>query len=121
MDVSEEPSRNISEGFVIRQSPNPGARLSAGDTIRIVVSIGDRVRMPELTGRSEEEARAVLANTDGLEWSYTDLQGPDRLPTFFEHRPGEVVSMAFTDGRPIQGGQWVPRGTRVVLGVRAPE
>ncbi len=121
VDVSEEPSRNISEGFVIRQSPNPGARLSAGDTVRIVVSIGDRVQMPELTGRSEEEARAVLANTDGLEWSYTDLQGPDRLPTFFQHRPGEVVSMAFTDGRPIQGGQWVPRGTRVVLGVRAPE
>lgn len=121
LEISEEPSRTISEGFVIRQSPNPGARLSAGDTVRVVVSIGDRVQMPELTGRSEEEARAILANTDGLEWSYSDLQGPDRLPTFFQHRPGEVVSMSFPDGRPIQGGQWVPRGTRVVLGVRAPD
>lgn len=118
VDVVEEPSQTVSEGFIIRQSPNPGARVSPGDTMVLVVSIGDKVRMPELTRRSEDEAKAILANTDGLSWEYTDYQTGADLADF---RPGEVVSMAFSDGRPISGGDWVPRGSRIVLGVRGNE
>lgn len=121
VEVVEEPSQSVSEGFVIRQNPNPEARVAPGDTILLVVSIGDRVRMPELTGLSEDEARAILAATDGLTWVYSDYQGRSQLPNFDSYFPGEVVSMAFDNGTPVQGGQWVPRGSRIVLGVRAAE
>lgn len=119
--IIEEPSQTVSENFVIRQEPRSGLRLEPGDSMTLVVSIGDKVQVPELTGRSEQEARLILSQTDGLSWQYTDEQGRDRLPNFDSYRPGEVVSMSNPQGNPIRGGDWVPRGTGIVLGVRAVE
>lgn len=119
--IENEPSRSVSEGFIIRQNPNPAARLAPGSSITFVVSIGDKIRMPELTGRGEDQAKALLEATDGLTWVYSDPQGRNRLPNFDSYFPGEVVSMAFESGGPVQGGDWVPRGSRIVLGVRAAE
>ncbi len=121
VEVVEEASRTVSENFIIRQVPSAGARLVPGDTIQLTVSVGDKLRMPELTRRSEAEAKVILGQTDGLTWSSSDYQGRDRLPNFDTYFPGEVVSMAFANGQPIQGGQWIPHGSNIVLGVRAEE
>lgn len=115
VNVVEQPSQQVSEGFVIRQDPRAGLRLQPGDTIALVVSIGDKVQVPELTGMSEDAAKARLAQTDGLSWIYTDLQNS---PDLARYRPGDVVSMSNAQGNPIQAGDWVPRGTQIVLGVR---
>ncbi len=115
ISIVEQPSQQVSEGFVIRQDPRPGLRLQPGDTVALVVSIGNKVQVPELTGMSEDAAKALLMRTDGLSWVYTDLQSS---PDLAGYRPGEVVSMSNAQGNPVQAGDWVLYGTQIVLGVR---
>jgi eukaryotic-like serine/threonine-protein kinase len=119
VEVIEEPSRTIDEGFVIRQQPSPDLLVAPGSTVRLVVSIGDRVRFPDVIGRSRSEAEAAITTIDGLSIEFIDEQGPDRLPNFNQYAPNEVVS-ALANGRPVANGDYVPRGSNLVLGVRAP-
>jgi eukaryotic-like serine/threonine-protein kinase len=110
----EESSQSMSEGFVIRSEPGPETRPPRGDTITIVVSIGDKVRMPDVTGLSEAEAKQRISAA-GLIWSFSDLQGREKLGDQFDKvAPGTVVSSE------PRGNDLVPRGTGVTLGVRAP-
>jgi serine/threonine-protein kinase len=112
----EEASRTMDEGFVIRSVPGPETRPPRGDTITIFVSIGDKVRMPDVTGLSEAEAKQRI-NAAGLIWSFSDFQNCDKLGADVCSRfgPGQVVSSI------PRGGELVDRGTTAVtLGVRAP-
>lgn len=112
VEAIQEPSTQVSEGFVIRQEPVAGMRVEQGYTVRMVVSVGDKVWLPDLRGKSEEDARNLLEAADGVYWSWTDYQGRDKLPNYDQIAPGTVVSM-------VPGSdQWVPRGTGVTLGVR---
>lgn len=116
VEVYQEPSREVSEGFIIRQEPNPSMRVESGDTIRLYVSMGDVVMMPDLRGKFEEEAKRILAATDGLAWSYSDQQGLDKLGNEYYQLPEGMVVSTIPDE-----GSWVPRGTVVTLGIRAYE
>ncbi len=116
VEVYQEPSRDISEGFIIRQEPNPKMRVESGDTIRLYVSMGDVVMVPDLREKFEEEAKRILAATDGLTWSYSDQQGPDKLGTAYYQLPEGIVVSTIPEE-----GSWVPRGTVVTLGIRAYE
>lgn len=113
VQVVSAPDR-LSAGFVFRTEPPAGTPLRRGDTVTIFVSIGDKVRMPDVTGLPEEEAiRRVVAA--GLTWSYSDYQGCDKLGDLCNrYAPGIVVSSI------PRGGELVDRGTPVTLGVRAP-
>lgn len=117
VNVIEEPSA-ITEGFIIRQTPQAGLLLQPGDTITLVVSIGDQVRFPNVIGLAYEEAERLIVNADGLLLEYVDFQGRDRLPNFDAYFPREVVS-AQANGVPVRNGDYVPRGSAIVLGVRA--
>lgn len=113
VQVVSAPDR-LSAGFVFRTEPAAGTPLRRGDTVTIFVSIGDKVRMPDVTGLPEEEAiRRVVAA--GLTWSYSDYQGCDKLGELCDrYAPGVVVSSI------PRGGELVDRGAPVTLGVRAP-
>jgi len=114
VQVQQEASANVDEGFIIRQQPFAGARVSRGDTITLVVSIGNKVVMPDVTGKSEEEAKQMIAAA-GLFVSFSDYQGRDRLGSLFDKfAPLTVVSTLPAPGT------LVARGTGVTLGVRAP-
>lgn len=113
VEVVEEPSQQIKEGFVTRTDPRPPVQPRRGSTITVYVSTGNTVRMPDVTGLSVDEARRQL-EAIGLFVSYVDLQGPDKIPNFDEIAPDTVVS------HEPRGGQVVERGTGVTLGVRAP-
>lgn len=114
VQVRQESGPVGTEGFVIRQDPFAEARLPRGETVTIVVSIGDKVTMPELTGLSEEEAKRRI-KAAGLTWVYSDPQSCDKLGTLCDRfGPGMVVSSI------PHSGEVVPRGTNVTLGVRAP-
>lgn len=114
VQIQQEASTSVTEGFVIRQSPFVGARLERGDTITLVVSIGNRTTMPDVTGRSEDEARRLITEA-GLFVSFVDSQGPDDLGDQFDQvAPGTVVSSI------PRGGELVERNSGVTLGVRAP-
>jgi eukaryotic-like serine/threonine-protein kinase len=111
--VVQEEASTLSEGFVTRQDP-VDVKLPKGETVTIWVSIGDKVTMPDVTGRSEEEARSLIANA-GLTFSFADVQGCDKLGALCnQFGPGQVVSSI------PRGGDRVARGTAVTIGVRAP-
>jgi serine/threonine-protein kinase len=73
------------------------------------------VRMPDVTGLSEAEARQRISAA-GLGDPFSDFQGCDRLPADVCERfgPGQVVSSI------PRGGELVDRDVAVTLGVRAP-
>jgi serine/threonine-protein kinase len=60
-----EYSDTIAKGNVTRQDPAPGARVKRGATVVIHVSRGIRtVTMPDIAGKTEQEARAALRTVD---------------------------------------------------------
>jgi beta-lactam-binding protein with PASTA domain len=111
--VQQEPS-TMSEGFVTRQDP-VDVKLPKGDTITIFVSIGDKVVMPDVTGKTVDEAKRLIAAA-GLPSPYPDIQSCEKLGADICARfaPGQVVSSV------PRGGDQVARGTAVTIGVRAP-
>ncbi|MEO7912191.1 MAG: Stk1 family PASTA domain-containing Ser/Thr kinase [Roseiflexaceae bacterium] len=113
VQVQEEAS-TLSEGFVTRQDP-VDVKLQKGETVTIWVSIGDKVTMPDVTGRTLDEAKQLIANA-GLTFSFADVQSCDKLGADIcaQFAAGQVVSSD------VHGGDRVARGTAVTLGVRAP-
>lgn len=104
----------LSAGFVFRSEPQAGVRLRRGEVVTIFVSLGDKVRMPDVTGLREDEAIRRITAAD-LNWSYSDYQGCDKLGELCDRfGPGVVVSSI------PRGGDLVDRGAPVTLGVRAP-
>jgi hypothetical protein len=71
-------------------------------------------QMPNLVGKSVDEARAILASL-GVTNIQVDLQTRDRIPDVFDRFPaGAVVSHLPAPARPLDPS------TMVILGVRAP-
>lgn len=118
VEIVAEPSSSVTEGYVIAQSLSPGLRVDQGQVITLRVSRGDVVRFPEVIGKQRDEAENTVRNTDGLEVVYVDLQGPDRLPNYDAYRTSEVVSAQIENGPGIRNGDFVPRGSRIILGVK---
>ena len=61
--VTEEPSRTVKEGEVIRQDPGPDTKVDAGTKVSIVISTGPpqaMVAMPNLVEMNLAEARQLL-------------------------------------------------------------
>lgn len=59
----EETSKEVKEGIVISQETLKDTKVSAGDTVKIHVSIGTgiaQVSMPSVLGKSESDAKATL-------------------------------------------------------------
>jgi len=119
VSVAEEPDATIDSGFVIAQSPSPEMRIAQGQTVTIRVSLGDVVRFPAVIGKSRGEAEAILAASEGLVLIYVDVQGRDRLADFDRYAPGQVVSALVQGGVGLTNGDFIPRGSKIILGVRA--
>lgn len=120
-ELVEEPSQTVDAGFVIRQSPSPGLLVPQGQVVTVVVSRGDVVRFPDVIGLQRDEAERQLAQTPGIILEFVDEQGRDRLIDYDRFRVGEVVSAQVVDGAGLRNGDFVARGTRIVIGVKQGE
>ncbi|GAB4429531.1 MAG: Stk1 family PASTA domain-containing Ser/Thr kinase [Chloroflexi bacterium OHK40] len=122
VEVVEEPSTTVDAGYVIAQAPSAGLRVPQGTVATIRVSRGDVVRFPDVIGLQREQAEQILANTPGLRLVFVDEQGRDRLPDYDRYAVGEVVS-ATVEGAAtgLSNGDYVPRGSAIVLGVKRGE
>lgn len=120
VEVREEPSREVDDGFVISQSPNAGLSVPVGSTVSIVVSRGDVVRFPDVIGLQRDQAEQILRETPGLTLIFVDEQGPDRLPGYERYADNEVVSAQIENGAGILNGAYIPRGSNIILGVKRP-
>jgi serine/threonine-protein kinase len=114
VDVIEQGSATVTADFVISQVPSANARLQPGETVQLIVSVGDKVFVPRLVGILERDAIARIQATDGLIYSYSDYQGRDKLGDQFD----QVAPLTVVSCDPGEG-TWVPRGTGITLGVRA--
>lgn len=93
----------IPDGQVISQSPESGTMAKKGDTVNIVVSRGqESVAVPDVTNRSEEEARAIL-DQNGFTVAGTNTEYHDTVAE------GCVIRQT-----PV-GGEYRNRGTAVTL------
>ncbi|HMQ32161.1 MAG TPA: Stk1 family PASTA domain-containing Ser/Thr kinase [Chloroflexaceae bacterium] len=122
VELAEEASQSVDAGFVIRQAPSAGLLVPQGQVVTIVVSRGDVVRFPDVIGLQRDEAERILAGAPGLVLVFVDEQGRDRLIDYDRFRDDEVVSALDVErDQPVVNGQFIPRGSRIVLGVKAPE
>ena len=63
VNKTESYDEYIAAGNIISQSPKEGEKAPSGASVTITISLGkdtEKVRVPDLMGRSEEEAMAVL-------------------------------------------------------------
>ena len=63
VEIKEETSKKVEEGYVINQDIAENKEINAGDTITITVSTGTgitQVSVPSVTGKTENEARTAL-------------------------------------------------------------
>lgn len=63
VNKTESYDEYIAAGNIISQSPKAGEKAPSGASVTITISLGkdtEKVRVPDLMGRSEEEAMAVL-------------------------------------------------------------
>jgi len=61
--VKEEYSESVDKGIVISQNPSKDLEVAKGSTVTIVVSKGtERIKVPDVIGKSEADARATLEN-----------------------------------------------------------
>lgn len=63
VEIIEETSKKVEEGFVISQETEANSEASAGDTIKIHISTGTgikQVTMIDVTGKKESDAKSTL-------------------------------------------------------------
>jgi beta-lactam-binding protein with PASTA domain len=88
-------SDRVDQGDVIYQIPPPGSYLAAGDTLFVLVSLGDQqTRIPDLMGLDLEAARAILrqlgVDVTGVQRAPSELV-PQNLVVSSEPPPGTLV------------------------------
>ncbi|MEI3395966.1 MAG: PASTA domain-containing protein [Clostridia bacterium] len=61
VEIVEESSKKVQEGYVISQATSPDTEAFAGDTIKIHVSTGVRkATVPDVIGKSQADAKKTL-------------------------------------------------------------
>ncbi len=104
-----EPSDTVAEDLVIRTDPAPGTSVMNGATVEVVVSEGRLTStIPELAGRSEQQARDAISGTEGLHLGRV-------LPVNDPDSDEGTVLKAEIDGEEIAEGDEVLQGAMVDL------
>lgn len=116
--TTEEGSRDVPPGRVIRSEPPAGSQIEGNGTVTLVVSVGDQARVPDLFGKPLPEARAAL-EAAGLRLGTVTEQTRDQVPAdqraaFDQVPPGGVLSAS------PNYGTFVNRGTEVIVAIRKP-
>jgi serine/threonine-protein kinase len=60
VETTDELNPDVPKGMVFAQDPSGGGQAPKGSTIRLKVSIGSEALVPDVTGRSYEEAKQIL-------------------------------------------------------------
>lgn len=72
MELEEEYSDEIEAGIIIEQDKQEGEEILVGSKVKVKASLGiEQVEVPNLTGLSEDEAKAKIAEAK-LKWIRTD-------------------------------------------------
>lgn len=107
--VAREESESVPEGSVISQSPEDGRKATKGDTVELTVSKGpSRVAVPELIGKTQPEAEALLKEAGlGLGAVREEFSETTELGKIISQDPaeGEKVDRGRTVDITLSGGK----------------
>ena len=97
VEVIEENSKKVEEGYVISQETEPQTEIFAGDTVKIHVSTGvEKVVVPDVIGKTQDEAKKAL-----------EEQGFTVISTTSEDSSkatGMVLKQSLTAGEKVEKG-----------------
>jgi beta-lactam-binding protein with PASTA domain len=100
-ELREAYDQTVPSGFIIIEDPAPGASVERGTAVNLTVSKGQQtIVLPDLVGRSLDDARAALQDLG------VTLRSVDRTPRD-DAPPGQVVAMTPPAGTQIQHGDAV--------------
>ena len=98
IDIVEEYSDEVEEGTIISQTPASGSTMTKGDTVVFIVSKGpEEIKMPDIVGKTQEEAEAIIRELGMTEGKVTKLYR-DSIPA------GEVVRQDIEAGTTLEPG-----------------
>ncbi|MDT0609659.1 Stk1 family PASTA domain-containing Ser/Thr kinase [Streptomyces lancefieldiae] len=103
--VEEKPTESSqAEGTVLDQDPDPGSELEKGSTVTLeVAKAEEKATVPDVVGRSCDEAKAQVESSGDLVATCTDQ------PTNDPNQVDKVISTT------PQGGQQVDKGSKVTI------
>ncbi len=100
-ELREAYDRTVPSGFILAQDPAPGASVESGAPVNLTVSKGHQIiALPDLVGRSLDDARAMLTELG------VTLRSVNRVPRE-DVPPGQVVAMTPPAGTQIRHGDAV--------------
>ncbi len=113
-------SNRVPQGRVVSADPGAGSRALEGDEVTIVLSLGiEQYPVPELAGRTLEEAEAALAEVElevgRVKERFSETVPDDQVVRSTpapgkQLRPGAAVDLVVSKGRkPVNVGDWVGR------------
>ena len=71
VEIEEDYHDEIEKGYVVEQDIQENEEILAGSTVKIKVSLGiEQVEVPDLSGKTEEEAKSIIASSK-LKWKST--------------------------------------------------
>ncbi|MCM1013231.1 Stk1 family PASTA domain-containing Ser/Thr kinase [Brevibacterium sp. XM4083] len=92
-DVTTEETYNadVDEGSAISTDPAAGQSIPENSTVKLVVSLGpENVTVPEVAGKTEEEARKILNDAKLQAGTHISQNSPDvKKGVVIETKPGE--------------------------------
>ena len=100
-EVSYAESQSVSAGCVMSQNPKSGTSVDEGSTVKIVVSKGYTVPVPDVTGKKAQDAKDALQNA-GLACNVVT-------------EPSDTVAQGNVIRQSIKSGERVEQGTIVEI------
>lgn len=114
----DAPSAAVAVGLVISQVPPALTPLPRGAVVTLTVSLGNKVLLPNLMGKRENDAQEIIRGL-GLQTTYVNYQSDDQLPPSERWRL-EVVNPGCVLSQTPEAGKLLDPGTTVYLAVRRP-
>ena len=97
VEVVEETSKTVKEGYVISQETNPDIEVNAGDTVKIHVSTGtEKTTVPGVLGKTQEEAKKILQDS-GFVVTVTNSEDSSK-------ENGVVLKQSLDEGKSVDKG-----------------
>ena len=97
VQVVEETSKKVQEGYVISQETDPDTEAYAGDTVIIHVSTGvEKVTVPDVIGKTQSEAKTTL-EAQGFVVSVTTSEDSSKAS-------GVVLKQSLDSGKSVEKG-----------------
>lgn len=100
VEIVEESSKKVQEGYVISQETSPDTEAFAGDTIKIHVSTGvEKATVPAVIGKSQADAKKTL-EAQGFVVSVTTSEDSSK-------ENGIVLKQSLDSGKTVEKGSTV--------------